>query len=171
VNLTGPDFVQELMFTPTLNIDGLLAGYTGQGAKTIVPASAMAKLDARLVPDMTVDEVLGKIRKHLDKHGFDDVEVRFVTGYGPAKTSVSSAVAQAAIRSVERMGVKPAVAPLVPGSAPESMFAAPPLNLPFATSGLGHGWLMHAPNEYFEAEGVRACEKSAVCFLYEYAAT
>jgi acetylornithine deacetylase/succinyl-diaminopimelate desuccinylase-like protein len=171
VKLTGPDFVQELMFTPTLNIDGFLAGYTGQGAKTIVPASAMAKLDARLVPDMTVDEVLGKIRKHLDKNGFEDIEVRFVTGYGPAKTDVNSPVAQAAIRAVEKMGVKPAVAPLLPGSAPEAMFADPPLSLPFVVSGLGHGWLMHAPNEYFEVEGVRACEKSAVAFLYEYAAT
>ena len=51
------------------------------------------------------------------------------------------------------------------------MFAEPPLSLPFGMSGLGHGWLMHAPNEYFEVEGVRAAEKSAVAFLYEYAAT
>ena len=171
VNLSGPDFVQELMFTPTLNIDGFLAGYTEPGSKTIVPASAMAKLDARLVPDMTVEEVLGKIRSHLDKFGFEDVEVRFVTGYGAAKTDVNSPVAQAAIRSIEKMGVTPAVAPLLMGSAPEVMFAEPPLSLPFAMSGLGHGWLMHAPNEYFEVEGVRACEKSAVAFLYEYAAT
>ena len=170
VNLTGPDFVRELMFTPTLNIDGFLAGYTGPGSKTIVPASAMAKLDARLVPDMTVDEVLGKIRRHLDKFGFEDVELRFVTGYGPAKTAVNSPVAQAAIRSIEKMGVEPAVAPLVPGSAPQVMFAEPPLSLPFAMSGLGHGFLLHAPNEYFEVEGVLACEKSAVAFLYEYAA-
>jgi len=171
VKLSGSDFVRELMFTPTLNIDGFLAGYTEPGSKTIVPASAMAKLDARLVPDMTVDEVLGKIRRHLDKSGFEDVEVRFLTGYGAAKTDVNSPVAQAAIRSIEKMGVKPTVAPLMPGSAPEAMFAEPPLSLPFAMSGLGHGWLMHSPNEYFEVEGVRACEKSAVAFLYEYAAT
>ena len=170
VNLAGPDFVRQVLFEPTLNIDGFLAGYTGPGSKTIVPASAIAKLDARLVPDMTVEEVLGKIRNHLDKCGFEDVEVRFVTGYGPAKTRASSAIAQAAIRSIEKMGVKPGVAPLVPGSAPEAMFAEPPLSLPFAMSGLGHGFLMHAPNEYFEVEGVRACEKSAVAFLYEYAA-
>ena len=170
VNLAGPDFVRQVLFEPTLNIDGFLAGYTGPGSKTIVPASAIAKLDARLVPDMTVEEVLGKIRNHLDKCGFEDVEVRFVTGYGPAKTRASSAIAQAAIRSIEKMGVKPGVAPLVPGSAPEVMFAEPPLSLPFAMSGLGHGFLMHAPNEYFEMEGVRACEKSAVAFLYEYAA-
>lgn len=171
VNLSGPDFVRELMFTPTLNIDGFLAGYTEPGSKTIVPASAMAKLDARLVPDMTVEEVLGKIRRHLDKFGFEDVEVRFVGGYGAAKTDVNSPVAQAAIRSIEKMGVTPAVTPLLMGSAPEVMFAEPPLSLPLAITGLGHGWLMHAPNEYFEVEGVRACEKSAVAFLYEYAAT
>ena len=131
----------------------------------------MAKLDARLVPDMSVEEVLGKIRSHLDKFGFEDVEVRFVTGYGAAKTDLKSPVAQAAIRSIESLGAKPGVTPLLMGSAPQVMFAEPPLSLPFAVSGLGHGWLMHAPNEYFEVEGVRACEKSAVAFLYEYAAT
>jgi acetylornithine deacetylase/succinyl-diaminopimelate desuccinylase-like protein len=171
VKLSGTDFVREFLFEPTLNIDGIIAGYTEPGSKTIVPASAMAKLDARLVPDMTVEEVLGKIRKHLDKCGFEDVEVRFVTGYGPAKTRASSPVAQAAVRSIEKMGLKPCVDPLVPGSAPEAMFARPPLSLPFAVSGLGHGFLMHSPDEYFEVEGVRACEKSAVAFLYEYAAT
>ena len=50
------------------------------------------------------------------------------------------------------------------------MFSEPPLNLPFVTSGLGHGWLMHAPNEYLEVEGLRICEKSAAAFLCEYGA-
>ena len=59
---------------------------------------------------------------------------------------------------------------MLPPTFPQVLFSVPPLSLPFAVSGLGHGWLMLAPNEYFEVEDVRTCAKSAAAFLYEYAA-
>lgn len=168
--LSGVDFVREEIFAPTLNIDGFLAGYTEADIKTIVPASAMCKMDIRLVPDMTVQEVLDKVRAHLKRHGFEDVELRILAGYPPARTSVKEPVVRAAIQAIRGLGAEPKVVPMMPGSAPQSMFSAPPLSLPFVISGLGHGFLMHAPNEYFEVEGLRSCEKSAVAFLYEFAA-
>lgn len=167
--LLGVDFVQELIFAPSLNIDGFLSGYTGTDVKTIVPASAMCKIDIRLVPEMTVQEVLDKVRAHLDRLGYDDIELHFVTGYNPAKTSVNEPVVQAAVHAIQGMGAEPKVVPMIPASVPQVMFSEPPLSLPFVISGLGHGWLMHAPNEYFEVEGLRSCEKSAVAFLYEFA--
>ena len=163
------DFVRELIFAPTLNIDGFLAGYTDPGAKTIVPSSAMCKMDIRLVPNMTVQEMLGKVRKHLDKHGYRDISLRLVMGYNPSKTSMKQQVAQAAISAIQDLDAIPSVLPMMPGSAPQVLFSDPPLNLPVVASGLGHGGLLHAPNEYFEVEGLRACEKSAVAFLYEFA--
>lgn len=163
------EFVKELTFAPTLNINGFLAGYIESGSKTIVPASATCKIDVRLVPNMTVQKVLDKVRTHLDRHGYEDIELRFVMGYGPSKTSMMEPVAQAAIRSIKSLGIMPKVIPLMPGSTPQVMFSGPPLNLPVVSSGLGHGGLLHAPNEYFEIEGLRACEKSAVAFLYEFA--
>jgi len=167
--LDGVDFVREEIFAPTLNIDGFLSGYTEAGVKTIVPASAMCKIDIRLVPDMTVQQMMDKVRAHLDRYGYEDIELRFVTGYDPAKTSSKEPVAQAAVRAVRGLKSDPKVVPMIPSSAPQAMFSAPPLNLPFVLSGLGHGWLMHAPNEYFEVEGLRICEKSAVAFLHEFA--
>ena len=165
----GVEFVRELIFAPTLNIDGFRAGYTEFGSKTIVPASAMCKMDIRLVPNMTVQEMLDKVRAHLDRHGYEDIELRFVMGYGPSKTSVNEPVAQAAIRAIQGLNALPKVVPMMPGSVPQVMFSDPPLKLPVVSSGLGHGGLLHAPNEYFEVEGLRACEKSAVAFLYEFA--
>ena len=167
--LDGVDFVRELIFAPSLNINGFLAGYTGEGVKTIVPASATCKVDIRLVPEMTVQDALDKVRAHLNHRGYEDVELRFAGGYSPAKTSVSEAVAQAAIRAIQGLGAEPRVVPMIPSSGPFVMFSDPPLSLPWVISGLGHGWLMHAPNEYLEVEGLRACEKSAAAFLYEFA--
>lgn len=167
--LGGVDFVRELMFGPTLNIQGYLAGYTGPGPKTIVPASAMCKVDIRLVPNMTVQEMLDKVRAHLDLHGYEDIGLRPVSGYSPGKTSEKEAVAEAAIRAARGLGTEPTLVPMLPGSAPLVMFSQPPLRLPFVAAGLGHGSLMHSPNEYIEVEGLRSCEKSAVAFLYEFA--
>ena len=168
-NLDGLDFVREVIFAPTLNIDGFLAGQPAAGIKTIVPASAKCQIDIRLVPDMTVQEVLEKVRTHLDQHGYADIQLRFLGGYNPAKTSLEQPVAQAAIQSLRELGMEPRVVPMLPVTAPILLFSRPPLNLPFVTSGLGHGWLMHAPNEYFEIEGLRASEKSAVAFLFKFA--
>ncbi len=168
--LQGVDFVREVIFGPTLNINGFLAGQPEAGIKTIVPASAKCQIDIRLVPDMTVQEMLDKVRAHLDRHGYEDIKLRFLAGYEPARTPLDHPVARAAIRSIQKLGGEPRVVPMLPGSGPIIMFSEPPLNLPFVTTGLGHGWLMHAPNEYFEVEGLRASEKSAVAFLYEFAA-
>jgi acetylornithine deacetylase/succinyl-diaminopimelate desuccinylase-like protein len=170
-DLQGTDFVREAIFAPTLNIDGFLAGQPEAGLKTIVPASAKCQIDIRLVPDMTVQDALHKVRAHLDQHGYQDVTLRPLAGYDPARISADEPLAQAAVRSIRKLGLEPKILPMLPGTGPIIMFNRPPLNLPFVTSGLGHGWLMHAPNEYFEVEGLRACEKSAVAFLHEFAAT
>ncbi len=168
--LEGLDFVREMIFAPTLNINGFLAGHPEAGIKTIVPASAKCQVDIRLVPDMGVQEMVDKVRAHLDRYGYADVQLRLLGGYGPGRTSPEHASARAAIQSIRKLGQEPRILPMLPSTGPIIMFSEPPLSLPFVTSGLGHGWLMHAPNEYFEVEGLRASEKSAAAFLLEYAA-
>ena len=71
---------------PTINIEGLVAGYTGPGGKTVLPHRAVAKIDMRLVPDMTVEDTLGKLKAHVAKHGFGDIEVNMSGGYDPNQT-------------------------------------------------------------------------------------
>src|SRR5579859_6937731 len=80
------NWVDSLMLLegkPTINIEGLVAGYTGPGGKTVLPHRAVAKIDMRLVPDMTAADTLQKLKAHLAKHGFGDIEVNMSGGYDP----------------------------------------------------------------------------------------
>src|SRR5262249_26867006 len=61
---------ERLESQPTVNIEGLVGGYTGPGGKTILPHRAVAKIDMRLAPDMTHDEAVAALKKHLAAHGF-----------------------------------------------------------------------------------------------------
>ncbi len=70
---------------PTINIEGLVAGYTGPGGKTVLPHRAVAKIDIRLVPDMTTTDILAKLKAHLARHGFADLEVNMSGGYNPTR--------------------------------------------------------------------------------------
>ena len=75
--------LELLQSRPTVNIEGLVGGYTGPGGKTILPHRAVAKLDLRLVPDMKADEALAALKAHLAKRGFGDIEVNMTGGYDP----------------------------------------------------------------------------------------
>ena len=68
--ISGRESLMEYLFGTSLNIDGLWSGYIGPGTKTILPHTATAKLDSRLVPNQTPEESLKLIRQHLDKQGF-----------------------------------------------------------------------------------------------------
>ncbi|MEM3823699.1 MAG: M20/M25/M40 family metallo-hydrolase, partial [Candidatus Bathyarchaeia archaeon] len=139
----------KYLYSPTLNIDGIWSGYTGPGTKTVLPHKITVKIDVRLVPNMTVEEVIPKIRRHLDKHGFNEIKlVQLEEGYGWAKTSVREPAAQAVIKTYREFGYEPEIWPHMAGSAPFCMFNREPLNLPFVEGGIGHGGRAHAPNEY-----------------------
>src|SRR2546423_2996951 len=75
--------LERLISRPTVNIEGLVGGYTGPGGKTILPHRAVAKLDLRLVPDMRAEDALAALKAHLAKHGFGDIEVNMTGGYDP----------------------------------------------------------------------------------------
>ena len=67
---TTLSLLRRYFFAPTLNLDGIWGGYIGPGSKTVLPHKATAKLDARLVPDQGQDEILDKLRRHLDDRGY-----------------------------------------------------------------------------------------------------
>ena len=82
---------ERLESQPTVNIEGLVGGYTGPGGKTILPHRAVAKIDMRLVPDMKAADALAALKAHLAKRGFGDIEVNMTGGYDPTATSTDSA--------------------------------------------------------------------------------
>jgi acetylornithine deacetylase/succinyl-diaminopimelate desuccinylase-like protein len=141
--------LERLASQPTVNIEGLVAGYTGPGGKTILPGRAVAKLDMRLVPNQTRKEAEQKLRAHLDKHGFTDVEANVSGGYDPTETAEDSRIIRAELETYTRGGIKATLNPRLAGSWPGSVFTAAPLSLPAGQFGFGHGAGAHAPDEYY----------------------
>ena len=163
---------------PTVNIEGLVAGYTGPGGKTILPHRAVAKLDLRLVPDMTAKEALSALKAHLSKRGFADIEVNMTGGYDPTTTPRNSALIQAEAAVYRRNGIDPVFWPRMAGSWPGYVFTGEPLRLPAGHFGLGHGSGAHAPDEYLviesanpKVQGFDGGVRSQVEYLYELAAS
>lgn len=145
----------RLISQPTVNIQGLVGGYTGPGGKTVLPHRAAAKLDLRLVPGMTRDAAVAALRSHLQKRGFGDIEVKVTGGYDPTSTPADSRLIQAQLAVLRRRGVDAQLWPRLAGSWPGFVFTDPPLRLPAVHFGLGHGGGAHAPDEYFLIESTQ----------------
>jgi acetylornithine deacetylase/succinyl-diaminopimelate desuccinylase-like protein len=147
-----PDSLVRLVSQPTINIEGLVGGYTGPGGMTILPHRAVAKIDMRLVPDMTATGTLGKLKAHLAKRGFGDIEVTMTGGYDPTETPANSRLVEAMVRTYTSQGVDPLLWPRLAGSWPGVTFTGAPLKLPAGIFGMGHGDGAHAPDEYYLIE-------------------
>src|SRR3569833_1005795 len=151
-DLSWQDALLRLYSQPTINIEGLVGGYTGPGGKTVLPHRAVAKIDMRLVPDVTAADTLAKVKAHLARHGFADVEVNMTGGYDPTQTDPDSPLVKAILATYRHLGHAPQVLPRSAGSWPGYRFTSAPLSLPAAGFGLGHGTGAHAPDEYYLIE-------------------
>src|SRR2546429_3055749 len=165
--------LELLMSRPTVNIEGLVGGYTGPGGKTILPGKATAKLDLRLVPDMTAAEALAALKAHLAKKGFGDIEVRMTGGYNPNSTRADAALIHVETEVYRKGGIDPVILPRSAGSWPGYVFTGEPLHLAAGPFGLGHGSGAHAPDEYYVIEsknpkvhGMDGAVRSFVELLY-----
>jgi len=170
--------LELLTARPTVNIEGLVGGYTGPGGKTILPGRAVAKIDMRLVPDMTAAESLAALKAHLAKKGFADIEVNMSGGYDPTSTPADAALIRAATAVYKHHGIDPVMMPRLAGSWPGYVFTGDPLHLPAGHFGLGHGSGAHAPDEYYviesanpKVQGLDGATRSYVEYLYELAST
>ncbi|MDP3183896.1 MAG: M20/M25/M40 family metallo-hydrolase [Anaerolineales bacterium] len=136
------------VFEPTCTICGLTSGYQGSGSKTVQPAQASAKVDFRLVPDQTPEEILAKLRAHLDAEGFEDVQIEYLGGEAPARTDPDDTFIKLVVETAREVyGAPMQLVPLVGGSGPNAPFIHD-LGLPVATAGLGYpDTRAHAPNE------------------------
>jgi len=167
---------ERLVSQPTVNIEGLVGGYTGPGGKTILPHRAVAKIDMRLVPDMKMADAVAALKAHLAKRGFGDLEVNVTGGYDPTQTPADAPLIQAQIALLKRAGIDPLIWPRNAGSYPGYVFTGEPLKLASGHFGLGHGSGAHAPDEYFvidstnpKVQGFDGAVMSYVEYLYELA--
>jgi len=144
----GLDLKIAAAFEPTCTICGLTSGYQGPGSKTVLPARASAKVDFRLVPFQTPEQVLPLLRTHLDKEGFSDVQITFLGGESPAVTDPDNPFIKMVIKTAQDLYGRPVqVIPMIGGSGPNHVVQKF-LNIPIAMSGIGYpGSQAHAPNE------------------------
>ena len=158
-DLTGKEALKEYLLRPTANIAGIQSGYTGPGAKTIVPSEAFVKMDFRLVAGQSPGPVLELLREHLYRRGFSDIEVVDLHGVEAAKTLLDSPVVRTAVETWREIGAKEAVVyPTIGGSGPTSLIATE-LGIPTIMTGaiVNPESRIHAPNEsarlddYFES--------------------
>jgi acetylornithine deacetylase/succinyl-diaminopimelate desuccinylase-like protein len=175
-DVSWEEALELLVSRPTVNIEGLVGGYTGPGGKTILPGRAVAKIDMRLVPDMTKDAAVTALKNHLAKHGFADIEVNVSGGYDPTSTPMDAQICKAEDAVYQKEGIDPVALPRLAGSWPGYVFTSDPLKLPAGHFGLGHGNGAHAPDEYYLIEsknpklrGLDGATFSYVEYLYQLA--
>ena len=151
-NLTGAALLERYSFAPTCNIAGLVSGYTGEGSKTVLPAKAMAKIDFRLVPNQDPDDILAKLRSHLDEQGYSDISITTFGKAEPVVTPMHEPFARR-IADIARdfSGKEPSVTPITGGTLPllgslRRFVGVPGLCAPGNATYWGSG--AHAPNEH-----------------------
>jgi acetylornithine deacetylase/succinyl-diaminopimelate desuccinylase-like protein len=144
--LSGVDLLVKHFYEPTCTICGLASGYVDRGIKTVLPYAAMAKVDFRLVPDLTPEMVADLLRAHLDRRGFADVEVAFLGGLRPARSSLGAPFVQTCIEAARATyHTEPILYPTSPGSGPlHTLCRETPAVMAGVANANSH---LHAPNE------------------------
>jgi len=169
VTLPG-DYLDRVMFHPTLTIRGLHSGFVGKEANTIIPHKATVSIDIRMVKNQKWSKVYARVLEHIRAQGFTIIDgadaplpdelrgkaVRVVDkgGYDPAKTSLELPVSREVIASVERAhdGERAVLMPTLGGSVPLFAFtdilALPTLVVPYANANNRQ----HSPNEHLRLD-------------------
>ncbi|MCC6348258.1 MAG: M20/M25/M40 family metallo-hydrolase [Candidatus Eisenbacteria bacterium] len=144
----GVDLRIAEVFEPTCTLCGLDSGYQGPGSKTVLPARASAKVDFRIVPDQTPEDLLPKLRAHLDAQGFPDVTITFLGGNPAGRTDPDDPfVSLVSDTAAPVYGVPMQIVPMIGGSGPNHCFLHE-LKVPVACAGLGYpDTRAHAPDE------------------------
>jgi acetylornithine deacetylase/succinyl-diaminopimelate desuccinylase-like protein len=148
LGLSGVELLKRHLYQPTCTICGLVAGYLGEGSKTVLPRVARAKLDFRLVPRQRAQDVLEKLRAHLARHGFGDVEVVPMGLEDPARTPPDSEIVRVVAEAAREVyGRDPVVYPMMAATGPMDVVCAR-FGTPAVGTGVGYpGTNVHAPNE------------------------
>lgn len=145
----GYEALKKLLFSPTATICGLTSGWQGAGTKTVLPALASAKVDFRLVPNLTPEITLDLLRRHLDKHGFTDIEIEWLGGYRAEICDPAAPMVMAATVAARRIhGHEPIIDLLSPGSGPMYTLSSFIGGVPVVCAGIAHAdTRIHSPNE------------------------
>lgn len=146
--VTGDKLKEALTAEPTCTICGIESGYTGKGSKTVLPSVAKVKLDFRLVPNQTPEKIARLLRQHLDKHGFEDIEILQSHGILPFNTNPEDPFVDVVLKSIDEVyKKKPVILRNLAGSSPMYKLLEN-TNIPAVQIGVANVQSnYHAPNE------------------------
>ncbi len=174
------EFLKLSRYGTSMNLDGIWGGnmFAG-GSGAILPNKITSKHNFRYVPNMSSKDILAKLRAHLDKHGYPDVEINVIGDMPWAKMRYDTDIAKALMRTYDEFGIKystpSTVASILAPAWPAYLFAGDPLAIPVVGGSAGHGGNAHAANEYYVIEGagkvygMAGAEKSVATVLYNFA--
>jgi len=167
--LTGRPLVRELLLAPTSNIAGLHSGYGGEGAKTVLPAEAMLKMDFRLVPEQDPEKIAAALGKWLDDNGFGDIEVRTLAQQRPSRGRADHPALAALVEAGHQVGLTCVVSPNSAGTGPiYDMCDRLGLSMVTGESVARTDALIHAPNEHIMLDDYISGIKHFAAFLDVY---
>jgi acetylornithine deacetylase/succinyl-diaminopimelate desuccinylase-like protein len=162
---------ERLLCRPNMNVAGFSSGWAGSGPKTVIPSSAVAKVDFRLVPDQDPDRLFDALVDHAYRLGYGDVEFHKLQAWPSSRTALDDPFGDAARRAVERAwGEPPLVYPSLGASLPHHLFTRvlgmPSILVPYANPDQAN----HAPDENLKVEALARGVKTTACLLFEAAA-
>jgi acetylornithine deacetylase/succinyl-diaminopimelate desuccinylase-like protein len=162
----GLDLKKALAGSPTCNIAGMISGYTGQGAKTVLPSKAVIKLDFRLVPDMNPKKQMERLKKHLKNKGFGDIKILVYHGEAAARTDSSEPFVKNVQTSADDVFGKSILSVSNAGTGPMHSFVKF-LKAPCISIGSTYIFSkIHSPNEFTRIDLLKKATK-CMCQILE----
>ena len=169
-NKKGKEIKKAMVGGPTCNIAGFISGYTGPGAKTVLPAKAFVKLDFRLVPRMEPQKQLARLKQHLRKHGFSDIKIKMIHGEAASKTKISDPFVSTVKEAANESFGKSIVSVSSAGTGPMHSFAKV-LRAPCISIGSTYVFSrIHSPNEFARIDLLKKTTK-CICLILDKFAT
>ena len=154
-NGPGETFLEQTLYYPTLNVNGITGGHGDEGYKTIVPSEASASIDMRLVPDQDPDDIYELFAAHVEEHASDRVSTTVTRGASmdPTRTPIDTPYREPVAEAVaDGWGETPIVKPSSGGSAPYALFTnyldLPHVSIPYGQQANNQ----HSPNEHFSID-------------------
>ena len=162
----GFEVKKALVGDPTCNIAGFISGYSGKGAKTVLPGEALVKIDFRLVPKMNPKKQVLRLKQHLKSKGFGDIKLKIYHGEAAAKTDPSHPFVDNVKKSADEIFGKSILNVSNPGTGPMHSFVNI-LKAPCVSIGSTYIFSrIHSPNEFARMDLLKKTTK-CICLIMD----
>jgi len=165
-NKKGFEIKKALVGDPTCNIAGFVSGYTGEGAKTVLPGKALVKIDFRLVPNMDPKKQIVRLKKHLNSKGFGDIKIKVYHGEAAARTDPNIPFVRQVQESAQAVFGKSILNVSNAGTGPMHSFVKI-LGAPCISIGSTYIFSrIHSPNEFARIDLIKKTTK-CICLILD----